>query len=176
MRRWGVEQVFDPAQPGDPGGMYPELVQQVDGQCQRHNTGRKAQPDQRDEKHSRTRQPTQNANPVSGGQGQFLGRMVHRMVAPKPAHTVRSAVVPVITKFLSHKQQQHGLPRVQRHGRQPVVPGQVNQRGNDRQGKKHRYQVAAHQIEQRDPRCFPVITAAARQDDSLQQRARNNRR
>ena len=45
--RWRVEHVLQPAELGDPGGMDPELVAQVEGQRSQHDPQVEAQPQQR---------------------------------------------------------------------------------------------------------------------------------
>src|SRR5258708_6759616 len=54
VARRRVEHVFEPAEPGDPVGMQPELIEQVQEQGRQHDAGREAQEDQRREEDGRS--------------------------------------------------------------------------------------------------------------------------
>ena len=128
--------------------MNPELVQQVQRQHLEHHAWRKPQPHQRREEQRRAAEPPEDADAVGRTQVEFVGRVVHRVVAPEPAHPMRGAVVPVVAELLADEQRQHGHPAVQRNGVHPVLVSPHDQRHGDAQRQKYLQADAQHQVKQ----------------------------
>ncbi|MNS94965.1 hypothetical protein D3C72_1292010 [compost metagenome] len=72
VRRRGVEYFLEPAQLGDPGGMQPELVQQVQAQRGQHDLRANTKPDQRGKEHRRAEDLAGPAKAIGGAQRQFV--------------------------------------------------------------------------------------------------------
>lgn len=174
VRRRRVEHIFEPAEFRNPGGVQPELIEQVDGHHRQHHVGLHAEPHERGEEQRRTGKLGQPAKTVGGRQRQLVRRMMHGVIRPEEADRVRGAVIPVVAELLSDEEQEDRERRVARDRVDPVLPCEVE----DRRGQRDRHeceQLAADEIGKRDPGFMPVEGAVGAfvfevQDERFDQR------
>ncbi|KAI1692846.1 sir2 family domain-containing protein [Ditylenchus destructor] len=154
--RWRVQHPFERPQARHPRCVQPELVEQVGGEGCHHRQRRKAQPHERREEQRGAGELACPAKAQCGGQREFVGRVVHRVRGPEPAHPVRRAVIPVVAELLPHEEQCEGRRRRQRNGVDPVRmrPGQ-HRRGNRQAQRVDR--SPAHRVGERGAIGAPVV-------------------
>ena len=99
VARRRVDHVLQPAQLGDPVGMDPELVEQVQEQRRQNDFGCEADQHQRREEERRAGEATEPAEAIGGGEIELVGRVMNRMGRPEPARGVCGAVIPVVEEF-----------------------------------------------------------------------------
>ncbi len=170
VRRRRVEHVLEPAEARDPGGVDPELVEQVEREHLEDDARLEAEPDQRHVEDRAAGGATQDADPVRRRQVELVGRVVHGVVAPEPAHAVRGAVEPVVAELLADEEGEQGGRAVERDGADAVPVGERDQRRGDRERQEDLHRDAREQVEQRDRAGAPVVRAQPGEDDRLGER------
>ena len=155
MRRRRVEHVLQPAELGDPLGMDPELVEQVQGQRRQHDLGLKSQQRERREEDGRARCPAHPSKTVGSREIELVRRMMHRVAVPEVAHGVAAAMEPVVEEFQADEEQSHVHRAVEVQGEQPMPegPGEHRRRKHER---KKREELASGEIGQRAGPRLPV--------------------
>ena len=104
VRRRRVDDAFKKAKLRDPLGVNPELIEQIDRKSHQNDLWRKAQQRQWRKEHQRQRDLAEPAEAIGGREVELIGRMVHGMIGPEPAHAVTRAVKPVVGKLECKKQ------------------------------------------------------------------------
>src|SRR5690349_15293993 len=161
VRRRRVQHVLEPAELGDPFGMDPELVDQVELQGDQHGHGLEAEQHDRREEDGGAGELAEPAQPIGCRQGEAVRRVMNRMSVPEPAYRVAGAMEPVVEELETDEEQQHATCRIGRQREQATVVGPEIDRCQDAERRERKQPAHCHVAERRRP-FLPVVALAAR--------------
>lgn len=113
-----VQDAFEWAEFGNPFGMNPELIEQIDRERDHDHERREAERGERHEEDKHERYAPRPAQAIRRGEREFVGRVMHAVGKPPKAYAVARAMKPVVRKL--EREKEHNI-------RWPIAEIPINQ-------------------------------------------------